>query len=209
MKKIEKHPLIPKPLTTNTTTFYKAERTIILGHSGSGKTYLMNTILNKLNLNDIYVICRNQDRYLDEYVNQSTEIKPLKDYQNKTVIFDNVFCSPQSGEIDQFCTRSRHQNIKIYYISQSWCDVAKNTIRNNCSVVMMSKQTFNDIVSLYSDVNGLDMDKKEWRELCSKAWSIPHNFIQVNKIADISQRYSFRNVNDPVVIYWPRTLKPF
>ena len=73
----------------------------------------------------------------------------------------------------------------------------------------MFKQTFNDIVSLYNDVSGLDMDKKEWRETCSKAWSIPHNYIQINKTAYISQSYSIRNVNDPVVRFWPRTTKSF
>ena len=44
----------------------------------------------------------------------------------------------------------------------------------------MFKQTFRDIVILYIDVSGLDMDKKEWREMCSKAWSMPHNYLQID-----------------------------
>ena len=105
--------------TTNESISHKTERTIICGYSGSRKTYLMNYILNKLNRDDVYIICRCKDQYPDRYFNQSTEIKPLEDYRNRTVIFDDMLCSIQSQEIDQFLTRSRHQNIIIYYISQS------------------------------------------------------------------------------------------
>ena len=66
---IKKKPIIPIITTTNNSAFHKAERTIILGHSGSGKTYLMNSILNKLDPNDVYIICRSKDQYPDKYLN--------------------------------------------------------------------------------------------------------------------------------------------
>ena len=197
---IKKKPITPITFSTNKLVYHKPEQTIICGHSGSAKTYLMNHILNKLNPDDVYIICRSKGQYPDKYVNQSTELLPLEDYQNKTVFFDDMLCSKKTGEIDQFFTRSRHQNIIIIYISQSWYDLPKNTIRKSCSVIMLFKQTFKDIVLLYNDVSSLDMDRKEWREMCSKAWSIPHNYIQINKLADINLRYSIRNVKDPLVI---------
>ena len=169
----------------------------------------MNYILNKLNPNDFYVVCRSNDKYTNKFINQNSEIKTLERYRNKTVIFDDMLCSKQARDIDQFFTRSRHNNINVYYISQKWYDLPKNTIRNNCSVIMMFKQTFRDIVILYVDIGGLDMDKKEWREMCSKAWSMPHNYLQIDKLADINLRYRIRNVNDPKIINCTPETKTF
>ena len=118
-KTIKKQPITTVIPTTNESISHKTERTIICGYSGSRKTYLMNYILNKLNRDDVFIICRSKDQYPDRYFNQSTEIKPLEDYRNLTVIFDDMLCGKQSQEIDQFFTRSRYQNINIYYISQS------------------------------------------------------------------------------------------
>ena len=211
-KTIRKQPIKPVSNSANktipTSLITKADRTIILGHSASGKSYLMNSILNKLNRNDVYIICRRRDQYPNKYINQSTEIKSLEDYRNKTVIFDDMLGDKQSREIDQFFIRSQHQNINVYYISQSWYDLPKNTIRNICSVIMMFKQTAKYMV-LYNDVGGLDMDKKEWREICSKAWSLPYSYIQIDKLANIKDRHSIRNVNDPIIICCIPETNPF
>ena len=82
--------------------------------------YLMNYILNKLNPNYFYIVCRSNDQYPNNIINQNTEIKPLECYRNKTVVFDDMLCSKRARDIDQFFTRSRHDNINVYYISQSW-----------------------------------------------------------------------------------------
>ena len=39
--------------------------------------------------------------------------------------------SKEAKDIDAFFTRGRHQKLDIYYISQSWYELPKNTIRNN------------------------------------------------------------------------------
>ena len=73
----------------------------------------------------------------------------------------------------------------------------------------MFKKAFTDIVLLYNDVSGLDMGEKEWREMCSKAWSLPYNYFQINKLTDINLGYSIRNVNDPLVICCIPEKNPF
>ena len=69
-----------------------------------------------------------------------------------------------------FFTRGRHQNLDIYYISQSWYELPKNTIRNNCSRIMLFPQTLKDITMIYNDISGLHMSFSEWRDFCRDAW---------------------------------------
>ena len=72
--------------------------------------------------------------------------------------------SKEAKDIDAFFTRGRHQNLDIYYISQSWYELPKNTIRNNCSRIMLFPQTLKDITMIYNDISGLQMNFSEWRD---------------------------------------------
>ena len=107
--------------------------------------------------------------------------------------------SKQARDIDQFFCRCRHGNI-IYYISQSWYALPKNTIRKNCSVFCIFKQTKIATQSLYNDVAGLDMSRKEWYDFCRMAWDKPHIYIQINRLEDINNRYTIRNVSNKYIL---------
>ena len=78
--------------------------------------------------------------------------------------------SKEAKDIDAFFTRGRHQNLDIYYISQSWYELPKNTIRNNCSRIMLFPQTLKDITMIYNDISGLHMNFSEWQTFCRDAW---------------------------------------
>ena len=80
-------------------------------------------------------------------------------YQNK-----------KAGNIDLFFTRGRHNNIDILYISQSYFQLPKNIIRINSNVIILFKQTLRDIILLFHDKAGLDMNLEEWKQLCRKIW---------------------------------------
>ena len=84
-----------------------------------------------------------------------------------------------------FFTRGRHQNIDIYYIPQSWYEVRKNTIRNNCSRIMLFSQTVKDITMIYNDISGLHMSFSVWRDFCRDAWKKRYIYIQIDKDKDL------------------------
>ena len=48
--------------------------------------------------------------------------------------------SKEANDIDAFFSRGRHQNLDIYYISQSWYELPKNFIRNICSKIILFPQ---------------------------------------------------------------------
>ena len=145
-------------------------RTLLVGPSFSGKTYLMLKILSRISDRDIYIITKSPP---EQYTNSkikikeiSDEIKPLNEYENGIIVFDDVLGSTNSRFIDQFFIRGRHNNLDIYYLSQSYFDLPKRTIRNNSNKIILFNQTLKDIEHIYRDVAGYDMSYDELKELC-------------------------------------------
>ena len=131
--------------------------------SNCGKTYQMNYILLQKQ-EPIFIITKSFNQNAVIKVQTSEEVKPLKNYQNSTVIVDDMLLSKQKSNIDLFFTRGRHSNIGINYISQSYFHLLKNTIRNNSTIIISLKQTLRDIILLFHDLAGLDMNLEEWKQ---------------------------------------------
>ena len=157
----------------------------MLGPSFSGKTYLMLKILSQIPNRDIYIITKSPP---EQYTNSeikikeiSDEIKPLNEYENGIIVFDDVLGSSNSRFIDQFFVRGRHNNLDIYYLSQSYFDLPKRTIRNNSNKIILFNQTLKDIEHIYRDVAGYDMSYDEFKELCRKSWEEDYNYLCIDE----------------------------
>ena len=184
-------------------------RTLIIGFSNCGKTYLMNHILSQKQ-EPIFIITKSLNQYPNIKAQTSDEIQPLKNYENSTVVFDDLLLSKQESNIDLFFTRGRHNNIDIYYISQSYSHLPKNTIRNNSNIIISFKQTLRDIILFFHDIAGLDMNLQEWKQLCRKAWESDYDFLQIDRFAKIGQgRYTIRNCNKTTFMECTPEMKPF
>ena len=125
-------------------------RTLIIGFSNCGKTYLMNHILHQKQ-EPIFIITKSLNQYPNIKAQTSDEIQPLNQYENSVVVFDDMLLSKQESNINLFFTRGRHNNVDIYYISQSYFHLPKNTIRNNSNIIILFKQTLRDIILLFHD----------------------------------------------------------
>ena len=124
-----------------------------------------------------------------------------------------MLLSKQESNIDLFFTGGRHNNIDIYYISQSFFNLPKNTIRNNSNIIILFKQTLRDIILLFHDIAGLDMNLEEWKELCRKAWENDYDYLQIDRSdrsAEIGNgRYTIKNCNKNSYIECTPETKPF
>ena len=99
---------------------------------------------------------------------KSDEIEPSNEYEKAIIVFDDILGSSKSRYIDQFFIRGRHNNLDIYYLSQSYFDLPKRTIRNNSNKIILFNQTLKDNEHINRDVVGYDMSYDEFKELCSK-----------------------------------------
>ena len=183
--------------------------TLIIGFSNCGKTYLMNHNLSQKQ-KPLFIITNSLNQYPKIKAKTSDEIEPLEHYENSTVVFDDMFLSKQESNIDLFFTRGRHKNIDIYYISQIFFHLPKNTIRDNSNINILFKQTLRDNILLFHDIAGLDMNLEEWKELCRKAWENDYDYLLIGRFAKIGNgRYTIRNCNKNNYIECTPETKPF
>ena len=139
-------------------------RSLNIGFSGVVKTYLINHIVLRKQV-PISIFTKSLSQYREIEIQSSDEIQPSESYENSVVVFDDTLLSKQESNID-FFTRGRRQNNDKYYIFQSYFNLPKNTIRNNSNIIILSKQTLRDIILLFHDRVGLDMNLEQWKELC-------------------------------------------
>ena len=160
-------------------------RTLLVGPSFSGKTYLMLKTFSRISDRDIYIITKSPpDQYTDSKIKIkeiNDEIKPLNQYENGIIVFVDVLGSSNSRDIDQFFIRGRHNNLDIFYLSQSYFDLPKRTIQNNSNKIILFNQTLKDIEHIYRDVAGYDMNYDEFKELCRKSWDEDYNYLCIDR----------------------------
>ena len=87
--------------------------------------------------------------------------------------------------MDLFSKKGRHINKDKYYMSPSYFHLPKNTIRDIFDTYTLIKQTLRDIILLFQDIAGLDMNLQEWKQLCRKAWEKDFDFLQRDRFARI------------------------
>ena len=80
----------------------------------------------------------------------------------------------------RFFTRGRHEDLEVYYISQSYFAFSRQSIRNNCDRLILFKQTLRDVQSMYYDIRVYDMKFDEIKEMCHKSWSKRFNYLCID-----------------------------
>ena len=85
-----------------------------------------------------------------------------------------------STQVDEFFTRVRHEDLDVYYISQSYFALPRQSIRNNSDGFILFKQTLRDVQSMYHDIGPFDMIFDEFKEMCRVAWSEKFNYLYID-----------------------------
>lgn len=193
-------------------------RCIICGPSNSGKTNLLIGLLiheNGLRFQNVYVYSKtlHQPKYIfleqvlqrvpgvsfqkyhgNEEVLSVQEAKP-----NSVIIFDDVACENQNNMRDYFAM-GRHKCIDCFYLNQTYTKIPKQLVRDNANLIILFKQDEINLKHIYEEHVNTDMSWSEFREMCSKIWSEPFNYVVINK--DCSKNKGcYRNKFDTFVIF--------
>ena len=171
-------PKIDKIINNNVSKF-ENRANVIIGPRNVGKTYYMLKVLEKIgNKRPIHIISRSPNQYPN--YKTSTEIKPINKYKGSVVIFDDMLGAKNSSLIDEFFTRGRHEDLDVYYISQSYFALPRQSIRNNSDRLILFKQTLRDVQSMYYDIGAYDMNYDEFKQMCHKAWDERFNYLCID-----------------------------
>ena len=170
--------IINKDNNPNLST-YENRANIVIGPRNVGKTYYMLKVLEKIgNQRPIHIITRSPNQYPN--YKTSTDIKPINKNKGSVVIFDDMLGSRNCSQIDEFFTRGRHENLDVYYISQSYFALPRQSIRNNSDRLILFKQTLRDVQSMYYDIGAYDMNYDEFKQMCHKAWDEKYNYLCID-----------------------------
>ena len=166
-------------ISINNVSKFENRANVIIGPRNVGKTYYMLKVLEKIgNKRPIHIITRSPNQYPN--YKTSTEIKPVNKYKGSVVIFDDMLGAKNSSLIDDFFTRGRHEDLDVYYISQSYFALPRQSIRNNSDRLILFKQTLRDVQSMYYDIGAYDMNYDEFKQMCHKAWDERFNYLCID-----------------------------
>ena len=179
---------------------FENHRHVIIGPSNVGKTYYMLKVLEKIgNKRPIHIITRSPNQYPKHKT--STDIKPINKYKGSVVIFDDMLGAKNSSQIDEFFTRGRNEDLDVYYISQSYFALPRQSIRNNSDRLILFKQTLRDVQSMYYDIGAYDMKYDEVKEICHKAWDEKFNYLCIDMTKDKNEgKYRIFTESKPTYI---------
>ena len=158
---------------------YENHANVVIGPQNVGKTFYMPKVLEKIgNQRPINIITRSPHQYPN--YKTSTESKPINKYKGSVVVFDDMLGAKNNPQIDEFFTRGRHEDLDVYYISQSYYAVPRQSFRNNSDRLILFKQTLRDVQSMYYDIGAYDMNYDEFKQMCHKAWDEKYNYLCID-----------------------------
>ena len=178
---------------------YENHRHVAIGRSNTGKTYHMLKILEKIcNKIPIHMITRTPNQYPN--YKTSTDIKPINKYKGSVVVFDDMLGARNSSQIDESFRRGRHENLDVYYISQSYFALPRQSTRNNSDILILFKQTLRDVQSMYYDIGAYDMKYDEFKEMCHKVWDEKLIYLCIDMVKKNGGKYRIFNERKPTYI---------
>ena len=163
----------------NNVSTFENHAYVVIEPRDVGKTFYMLEVLQKIgNKRPIHVITRSPIQYPNYKTN--TENKPINKYKGAVVLFDDMLGVRNCSQIDEYFTRGRHEDLDVYYISQSYFALPRQSIRNNIDRLKLFKQTLRDVQSMYHDIGAFDMRYGEFKEKCRVAWSEKFNYLCID-----------------------------
>ena len=102
-----------------------------------------------------------------------------------------------SSQIDEFFSRGRHEDLKIFYINQSYFALPRQSIGNNSDMLKLFEQMLRDVQSMYYDIGAYDMKYDEFEEMCHKDWDERYNYlcIDMTKNRNDGKKHFFNESN--------------
>lgn len=193
-------------------------RCIICGPSNCGKTNLLIGLLiheNGLKFKNVYVYSKTlyQPKYIflervlhrvpgisfQTYQGNEDVLKVQDAEPNSVIIFDDVACENQNSMRDYFAM-GRHKHIDCFYLNQTYSKVPKQLVRDNANLIILFKQDEINLRHVYEEHVNTDLTWLEFREMCSKIWNKPFNYVVINK--DCSKNNGcYRNKLDTFVVF--------
>ena len=107
----------------------------------------------------------------------------LNPNEKNLLVLDDIMTGPQSKAEDYY-TRGRHNNVTVFYISQSYFRLPRQTIRENSNFLVLFPQDEKNLRHIYEDRCSADTHVVSYdlfKKLCTTIWNEkPYNFVTID-----------------------------
>ena len=105
---------------------------------------------------------------------------------------------PQSKAEDYY-TRGRHNNVTVFYISQSYFRLPRQTIRENSNFLILFPQDEKNLRHIYEDRCSSDstaLNYNTFKNFCTSVWNEkPYNFVIIDSTRQYNTGKYRKNIN--------------
>lgn len=187
-------------------------RAIFVGPSGCGKTNVLLSLLfnpNGPRFENIYVYSKSlyQPKYellkavlsnvegvgYFPYADNENVIDVSQARNNSIFIFDDIACDKQN-KIREYYSMSRHKDIDVVYLCQTYSKIPKQLIRDNCNIIVLFKQDGVNLKHIFNEHVTPDMSYEKFLMLCAECWKEHYGCLVIVKDFPLDKgryRYEF------------------
>lgn len=187
-------------------------RMLIVGNSGAGKTQTLLNIMHNMNgtFNNIYIITKNKDEPLYNYIENKLGDKGLKivegienapnldkdiDKEDQTlIVMDDLVLEKNQSELEGYFIRARKLSCCLVYISQSYYRVPIIIRQNLNYLVIKQLSGLKDLYGIMREYT-LGIDKKVLKKIYEETTQNKQDFLLVDLDAPPKDRFR-KNFND-------------
>ena len=117
--------------------------------------------------------------------------------QKNLLILDDIMLGPQN-KAEAYYTRGRHNNFDVFYITQSYFRLPRQTVRENANFFIFFLQDKKNLVHIYNDhcaSDGITLDR--FCKFCTDVWNEDrHNFITIDTTQPVDCGKYRKNLSD-------------
>ena len=101
--------------------------------------------------------------------------------QKNLLILDDIMLGPQN-KAEAYYTRGRHNNFDVFYITQSYFRLPRQTVRENANFFIFFLQDKKNLTHIYNDHCASDgISYETFCKFCSDVWNDnKHNFVTID-----------------------------
>ena len=123
----------------------------------------------------------------------------LNPTEKNLLVLDDIMTGPQSKAEDYY-TRGRHNNTNVFYISQSYFHLPRQTIRENSNFLILFPQDEKNLRHIYGDRCSNDSNEMNYdlfKRFCTNVWrGKPYNFVTIDSTRPQNSGKYRKNLNE-------------
>jgi len=110
----------------------------------------------------------------------------------KLMIFDDIMTDKNQDPAANYFTSGRSANCDCIYLSQNYTKLPLHTVRSNSNIMMIFKLSPLVVNQLFHNFASIDMELKEFRNICKNAWKDRYKYLVIDLTRDYESNLKYR-----------------